>query len=384
MDKNFTTDVTSSSSDVVIAKTIAAVTLFLVSVISGIIPFKLAQVYKWNDQSVEDNKKREQKTKLIVSILLCFGGGVLLATTFLHLLPDIKAEILVLQQQKLIPNWQVALAELLMCGGFFLIYLIEELVHNYLHRHQRKKQKEKDAIAKNDDETSSYEDPFKRGINARNSAIINRFADKNGEHNDGYMNENSVSDLIPTNQLKNVIIADNIQKKQQTHGHGHSHMPLPLPHGEEEDFLVSSMRGLLIVLALSIHELFEGLAVGLEKSSGSVYYMFGAVAAHKFVIAFCVGVELMIQKTRVWLAFCYIVVYSIVSAIGIGVGILLGLGDNADSMQVPSVVLQGLATGTLLYVVFFEVLSKDRSGLIPYCAVLFGFLLMFGLQFIGK
>ena len=70
--------------------------------------------------------------------------------------------------------------------------------------------------------------------------------------------------------------------------------------------------------------------------------------------------------------------------LGIGVGILLSLGDNADSMQVPSVVLQGLATGTLLYVVFFEVLSKDRSGLIPYCAVLLGFLLMFGLQFIGK
>ena len=277
METNSTIDVTGSSSEVVIAKSIAAVTLFLVSVISGIIPFKLAQIYKWNDQSVEDNKKREQKTKLIVSILLCFGGGVLLATTFLHLLPDIKAEILVLQQQKLIPNWQVALAELLMCGGFFLIYLIEELVHNYLHRHQHKKQKEKDAREKNDDTTTSFEDPFKRGINARNSAIINRFSVNDGENNDEYLNGNSVSDLIPSNQLNNVIIADNIQKKQ-SHGHGHSHMPLPLPNSEEDDFLVSSMRGLLIVLALSIHELFEGLAVGLEKSSGSVYYMFGAVA----------------------------------------------------------------------------------------------------------
>ncbi|CAO1406266.1 unnamed protein product [Diamesa tonsa] len=338
METNSTIDETDSNSDVVIAKSIAAVTLFLVSVISGIIPFKLAQIYKWNDQSLEDNKKREQKTKLIVSILLCFGGGVLLATTFLHLLPDIRTEIQVLQEQKLIPNWQVALAELLMCSGFFLIYLIEELVHNFLHRSQHKKLKEKDAREKSDETATSFEDPFK---------------------------------------------PDNIQKKQ-SHGHGHSHMPLQLPHAEEEDFLVSSMRGLLIVLALSIHELFEGLAVGLEKSSGSVYYMFAAVAAHKFVIAFCVGVELMIQKTRVWLAFCYIVVYSIVSAIGIGVGILLSLGNNADSMEVPSVVLQGLATGTLLYVVFFEVLSKDRSGLIPYCAVLFGFLLMFALQFIGK
>lgn len=44
----------------------------------------------------------------------------------------------------------------------------------------------------------------------------------------------------------------------------------------------------------------------------------------------------------------------------------------------------GLATGTLLYVIFFEVLSKDRSGLVQYVAVLVGFLIMLGLQFIGK
>lgn len=44
--------------------------------------------------------------------------------------------------------------------------------------------------------------------------------------------------------------------------------------------------------------------------------MFAAVAAHKFVISFCIGVELMVQKTQLWLAFVYVVVYSIVSAIG--------------------------------------------------------------------
>lgn len=280
METKSTIDVSGSNSDVVIAKSIAAVTLFLVSVISGIIPFKLAQIYKWNDQSVEDNQKRQQKTKLIVSILLCFGGGVLLATTFLHLLPDIKAEIIELQEKKLIPEWPVALAELLMCGGFFLIYLIEELVHNYLHRHQHKKQKQKNVLEKKDGTAASYEDHFKRGINARNSAITNRFSEKEGESNEEYLDRSSASDLIPTNQLNNVIIADNIQKKQ-CHGHGHSHMPLPLEASEEEDFLVSSMRGMLIVLALSIHELFEGLAVGLEKSSGSVYYMFGAVAVRQ-------------------------------------------------------------------------------------------------------
>jgi len=35
-------------------------------------------------------------------------------------------------------------------------------------------------------------------------------------------------------------------------------------------------------------------------------------------------------------------------------------------------------------VIFFEVLSKDRTGFIPYLSVLGGFLLMFGLQYIGE
>jgi disulfide bond formation protein DsbB len=45
--------------------------------------------------------------------------------------------------------------------------------------------------------------------------------------------------------------------------------------------------------------------------------MFAAVSAHKFVIAFCVGVELMVQRTQLWLAFVYVIIYSIVSAIGL-------------------------------------------------------------------
>lgn len=42
---------------------------------------------------------------------------------------------------------------------------------------------------------------------------------------------------------------------------------------KEDDFMISSLRGLLIVLGLSVHELFEGLAIGLESSSSYVWYV---------------------------------------------------------------------------------------------------------------
>jgi len=45
---------------------------------------------------------------------------------------------------------------------------------------------------------------------------------------------------------------------------------------------------------------------------------------------------------------------------------------------------QGLASGTLLYVVFFEILQDHRTGIRQYISILVGFLVMFGLQMLSK
>jgi solute carrier family 39 (zinc transporter), member 1/2/3 len=52
-------------------------------------------------------------------------------------------------------------------------------------------------------------------------------------------------------------------------------------------------------------------------------------------------------------------------------------------------VLQGMAAGTLIYVVFFEVLHRERSnlahaGIWQFIALLVGFLVMFGLINAGQ
>lgn len=137
-------------------------------------------------------------------------------------------------------------------------------------------------------------------------------------------------------------------------------------------------------MALSVHELFEGLAVGLESEPANVWYMFGSVAAHKVVIAFCIGVELMVHKTQSWLMLIYVFIYAIVSPLGIGVGILLSNNGDNDGYLIASVILQGLASGTLLYVIFFEILAKHKEGFVQYVAVVVGYFLMFGLKFVGE
>lgn len=128
------------------------------------------------------------------------------------------------------------------------------------------------------------------------------------------------------------------------------------------------------------------MALDVLKLMDTVYfrYMLGAVSAHKLVIAFCIGVELIVSRTKTWLAVIYITTFAIVSPLGIGIGLILVGGEGATGAGVYSVVLQGLASGTLLYVIFFEIWKSDRTGILQYFASVFGFCLMFGLQLLSE
>jgi len=145
----------------------------------------------------------------------------------------------------------------------------------------------------------------------------------------------------------------------------------------------STVRNFLTVLALSLHAVFEGLAVGLEDSSNSMWTLFAAVALHKYVLSFCVGLELWTSgKNSSAINISYILVYAIMSPIGIAVGIAVtSLQEPSASYYLTVGVLQALAGGTILYVVVFEVLQRERSkqhvpGLLQLAFVTIGFLVM--------
>lgn len=244
------------------------------------------------------------------------------------------------------------------------MYIVEEMVHYYIHKRsevQSRRQTESMLV---------------RTLSTRHSAI-NKMPRLSA---DSFMNKDPEKiEPIPT------IIPAGHDHEEHTHSHSkdrsHSHLPII---DQDDDPVLATLRGLLIVLALSVHELFEGLAVGLESSAHTVWYMFGAVSAHKFVIAFCVGVQLVTTKTRPLLCFAFTLTFAVVSPIGIGIGLALAGGSGATESGLPSVILQGLACGTLLYVVFFEILQRDRAGFIQLTCTMLGFFIMFGIQLICK
>ncbi|XP_077299764.1 zinc transporter ZIP1-like [Arctopsyche grandis] len=349
--------------EVVLAKAVAMVVLFLASLVFGLLPMLLAK--KFNMISDDESASEIKNSNKVVVALLSFGGGVLLCTTFQHLLPEVGANIMELQEDGDLPELAFHLESLLMCLGFFTMYFAEELVQLYLRKRSgRSAKKHSDAM-------------LVRTLSIRHSII-----------NNNRLPTISTSDLIAKDPEKSLDTVSTIMSQNgsehQHKGHGHSHNHCHVPVADtDEDPVIASLRGLLIVLALSIHELFEGLAVGLESSASNVWYMFAAVSAHKLVIAFCVGVELVSARTRPFLSFIYTLTFAAVSPIGIGIGLALVGGSGASASGLTSVILQGLASGTLLYVVFFEILQRDRAGFLQLGMAIVGFALMFGLQFVA-
>merc|ERR1712025_249077 len=131
-----------------------------------------------------------------------------------------------------------------------------------------------------------------------------------------------------------------------------------------------------------------GLAVGLEETSVGVWQLFLAIAIHSIVIVFCIGTDMVVKGTKRSRIILSMVVLSLVTPIGVIAGIILTLHTRAETGGdiLMMGVLQGLAAGTLIYITFFEVLSKDKlsrhgmSGFLGVFFVISGFSFMAALN----
>ncbi|KAG5877900.1 hypothetical protein JTB14_011617 [Gonioctena quinquepunctata] len=125
--KNATT-MDAVNSDLLVAKIIAMLVLGLTSFLLGMLPVKLTKMI--SIKSVDGDKN------LVISLFLCFGGGVLLFTTFIHLQPEVREGFKNLENSGLIPEMGngIPLSEIVFCLGFFFVYLVEELAHIFLEK----------------------------------------------------------------------------------------------------------------------------------------------------------------------------------------------------------------------------------------------------------
>ncbi|XP_065566156.1 zinc transporter ZIP10-like isoform X2 [Artemia franciscana] len=407
-------------SQAIIEAQIASICLLaIVSLICGLVPLLIIR------RCNVTNKVMNYTAKSILSGMLCFGGGVLMATSFLHLLPHVREGIDALIECDVILT-DLPLTEIIICAGFFMVYLVEEVVHIFADRFARNKTDKSLHRALSVRRCSvSRAPPTEEDectTEGKHEVVIScnmKNCDQPDPACSDYCEEKSVKiSTISHDQLAEKVLPEDypsslrkmngaiVENGRRDSGHSdhsdshsdHSHQPMSghrhHHHGihlHDDSSFGAAIRGLLVIVALSLHEVFEGLAIGLQAHSAKdVWQLFAAVATHKFVIVLCVGLELATTRIRVLVHVVYISILSVITSVGIGIGMgisSLGTDSEDPGLEILILVLQGLCAGTLLYVTFFEILererSKDISGLLQLALMMIGFMAMLGLESIS-
>lgn len=148
----------------------------------------------------------------------------------------------------------------------------------------------------------------------------------------------------------------------------------------------SALRSFILVFSLSLHSVFEGLAVGLLEDERQVLEICLALMIHKSIISFSLAFKLLQGWLRRSVVAGCLLLFAIMSPLGIGVGMGITETKASPQHQLARSTLEGLATGTFIYITFMEILPHElRSGRnrIPKVAMLLvGFAVVTGVLFI--
>ncbi|XP_012943506.1 protein zntD [Aplysia californica] len=338
--------------DQTIAKVICLVILFVTTLIFGWLPYFIIKRGGMSPRAVHIRSQ-------IISYLNCFAGGVFLGACLLHMLAEGR-ETMEDYFKDVGKDVDFPVYETLTAGGLFLIAAVEQVAHHFLHN-----------------KVDNYDG---RG----DVEVVPGNNTNQGQETNGFARDTHGKPVIHYNATDGTVSA-----ATESNGGAHpvqhiQHTP-PAPHDHQNEMVqvlhamqANPLRAFLLLGALSFHTIFDGLAVGLKTTSADIWQMFAAIAIHKTLVALCLGLQLFIvYREKVYKAFLWIFFFSLISPVGVVIGIAVTSGsvDNlAETLT--SGILQAIATGTFLYVTFFEILKEElieKRGFLRLFVTIIGF-----------
>lgn len=180
-------------------------------------------------------------------------------------------------------------------------------------------------------------------------------------------------------ERRTLLVDSSIQRRRRSSvdSHGHVHMDLSSQ---------SALRAFILVFSLSLHSVFEGLAVGLLENATEVLEICLAMLIHKSIVSFSLTVKLSQGRLRRSAVAGCLLLFAAMSPLGIAVGIALTETKTSPQHQLACSSLEGLAAGTIIYITFMEILPHELAtptNRIPKVAMLLvGFAVVTAVLFI--
>ena len=297
-----------------IIKIISIPCLFLLMFVFGIMPFAI---------------KKCRMNEAFLSFANTFSGGLFFGIGQFHLLNE--------GVEKLQKYSHLPYPYFLAAGGYSLILFLQKVVFGYIVPSAEQNLENKDKIEGllNENEDSDDSKPSIVKPNDNSLDNINNLSTSSLEKSDFILEspDNPRTSVDPNTLLNEQINRENLNLKKK------------------------KLSAFILLLSLSIHGLFECLALGIQTVYKKTLFLFIALMIHKWAEAFALGILFVKAKFSTKFFYLIIILFSIVGPVGVGVGIVLA--ETAGEL-VEGIFLS-ISTGTFLYVACSEVIIEEFS-----------------------
>ncbi|EGR27854.1 zip zinc transporter family protein, putative [Ichthyophthirius multifiliis] len=298
--------------------------MFAMIMITGNIPLRL--------HSFKQNLK-------VLALSSAFSGGLFLTVGLVHLLPEANEhfdkyfkEINHGEDQENFP-WAFVITLM----SFSLILFIEKVATDH-HEHDANKASHLKASILNRNAQQHHQSQLVDNVN-----IDSRFQSHLNDEDD--QDENDQSD----EQFQENIIRQSLNPKKQ--------------FASKISFMVSgkkkgkiNLAPYLLQVAVGIHAVFEGLAIGIENDWLKCLTLAAAVCCHKWAEGLTLGLAFRKANVDLKMSSIMIAIQALMNPIGVGLGLAL-----SDQGELITGIFMAISTGTFIYIATLEVLVEEFS-----------------------
>lgn len=348
-------------------------------IVTLVVPFALTILPYWVSPWITSKGAKGER---IMCYLMCFGGGIFFGTFLLHIAPEVRY---ILDTAVLDPNGILyPVTDLIIGFGFFFVLYLEKMVMRVNKRRvQRKTLKTQQNCIVFQSQQVNQCPRVCNGCREGKQCL--------GVDNEAHQGDNGevcYGSRIAI-QVKEIEEAGSVSlqafhAKDDCCEVANDEKPSSAPEEQKHDLtnrmeVESShshfsdndhhagagnshheVRSLVLIIALSLHHIFEGLSLGLQSSVQRVFTLLIALMSHEMIISFSLGLQFVkcqySLRRMLVTSFCC----SIIMPIGVAVGMIMSeVGATSSALDIANGVLQAFACGTFIYVTFFEILQEE-------------------------
>jgi len=162
-----------------------------------------------------------------------------------------------------------------------------------------------------------------------------------------------------------------LEKVLFQHDHAHDRVPVNnkkvhqnthlIEEEEDEDVIEihkknSIITPIVLVIAVGLHSIFEGIVLGVQTDSSGTVSLMIALVCHKPITTLFVGIVMVKEKVPInWFIFLAVIT-CIAAPVGIGIGILI---IESGAPEIVFAALSALAAGTFIYIATTEIIAEE-------------------------